>query len=39
MAIRRYLDELHDRYGAPEHGQKRRKESLEQAAFVSGVLS
>lgn len=39
MAIRRYLDELHDRYSAPEPGQKDPRRTLQQAAFVSGVLS
>jgi len=39
MAIRRYLDELHDRYNAPEPGQKDPRRALQQAAFVSGVLS
>ncbi len=39
MAIRRYLDELHDRYSAPEPGQKDPRRALQQAAFVSGVLS
>jgi P4 family phage/plasmid primase-like protien len=39
MAIRRYLDELHERYSAPEPGQKDPRRALQQAAFVSGVLS
>lgn len=39
MAIRRYLDELHDRYSAPEPGQRDARRALKQAAFVSGVLS
>ncbi|MHB8216052.1 MAG: DNA primase family protein [Candidatus Sulfotelmatobacter sp.] len=39
MAIRRYLDELHERYSAPEPGQKDPRRTLQQAAFVSGVLS
>jgi P4 family phage/plasmid primase-like protien len=39
MAVRRYLDELHDRYSAPEPGQKDPRRALQQAAFVSGVLS
>lgn len=39
VAIRRYLDELHDRYSAPEPGQKDPRRALQQAAFVSGVLS
>ena len=37
-AIRRYLDELHDRYGAPEPGHKDRRSVLKQAAFLSAVL-
>lgn len=39
VAIRRYLDELHDRYSAPEPGQKDSRRALQQASFVSGVLS
>jgi len=39
MAVRRYLDELHERYSAPEPGQKDPRRALQQAAFVSGVLS
>jgi P4 family phage/plasmid primase-like protien len=39
MSIRRYLDELHDRYSAPEPGQKDPRRALQQAAFVSGVLA
>jgi len=39
MAIRRYLDELHERYSAPESGQKDPRRALQQAAFVSGVLA
>jgi P4 family phage/plasmid primase-like protien len=39
MAIRRYLDELHERYSAPEPGQKDPRRALQQAAFVSGVLA
>jgi P4 family phage/plasmid primase-like protien len=39
MAIRRYLDELHERYSASEPGQKDPRRTLQQAAFVSGVLS
>ena len=39
MAIRRYLDELHDRYSVPEPGHKDPRRALQQAAFVSGVLS
>ena len=39
MSIRRYLDELHERYSAPEPGQKDPRRALQQAAFVSGVLS
>lgn len=38
MAIRRYLDELHDRYSPPEPGQRDARRALKQAAFVSGVL-
>jgi P4 family phage/plasmid primase-like protien len=38
-AIRRYLDELHDRYSAPEPGHKDPRRALQQAAFVSGVLA
>jgi hypothetical protein len=38
-AIRRYLDELHERYSAPEPGQKDSRRALQQAAFVSGVLA
>jgi P4 family phage/plasmid primase-like protien len=37
-AIRRYLDELHDRYSTPEPGQREARRALKQAAFVSGVL-
>jgi P4 family phage/plasmid primase-like protien len=39
LSIRRYLDELHERYSAPEAGQKDTRRALKQAAFVSGVLS
>ena len=39
MAIRRCLDELHDRYPAPEQNQRDARRALEQAAFVGGVLS
>lgn len=39
LSIRRYLDELHDRYSAPEVGQKDVRRTLKQAAYVSGVLS
>jgi P4 family phage/plasmid primase-like protien len=39
MAIRRYLDELHDRYSPPEPGHKDPRRALKQAAFVSGVLA
>jgi P4 family phage/plasmid primase-like protien len=38
MAIRRYLDELHDKYSPPEKGPDPRR-ALKQAAFVSGVLA
>jgi P4 family phage/plasmid primase-like protien len=38
-AIRRYLDELHDRYSPPEPGHKDPRRALKQAAFVSGVLA
>jgi P4 family phage/plasmid primase-like protien len=38
-SIRRYLDELHDRYSEPGPGQKDPRRALQQAAFVSGVLS
>jgi hypothetical protein len=39
MAIRRYLDELHDKYAAPEPGKNDPRRALKQAAFVSGVLA
>jgi putative DNA primase/helicase len=39
VAIRRFLDELHDRYTQPEPGKKDPRRALKQAAFVSGVLS
>ena len=39
MEIRRYLDELHDRYSPPEPGHKDPRRALQQAVFVSGVLS
>ncbi len=39
VAIRRYLDELHDRYSVPEPGHKDPRRALQQAAFVSGVLA
>ncbi len=39
LAIRRYLDELYDRYSAPEPGQRDTRRTLKQAAFVSGVLA
>jgi len=39
MAIRRYLDELYERYPEPEDGQRDTRRALKQAAFVSGVLS
>lgn len=39
MAIRRYLDELHDRYNPPEPGHKDPRRALKQSAFVSGVLA
>lgn len=38
-SIRQYLDELHERYSAPEPGQRDPRRALQQAAFVSGVLS
>ena len=38
-SIRLYLDELHERYSAPEPGQKDPRRTLQQAAFVSGVLA
>lgn len=38
-SIRIYLDELHERYPAPEAGQRDPRRALKQAAFVSGVLS
>lgn len=38
MAIRRYLDELHGRYSAPEPGKRDARRTLKQAAFMSGVL-
>lgn len=38
-SIRLYLDELHEKYSAPEPGQKDPRRTLQQAAFVSGVLS
>jgi P4 family phage/plasmid primase-like protien len=38
-AIRQYLDELHDKYTAPEPGKNDPRRALKQAAFVSGVLS
>ncbi|MGO9335942.1 MAG: hypothetical protein ACLPY1_00380 [Terracidiphilus sp.] len=38
MAIRRYLDELFDRYPAPEAGQRDPRKQLKQAAFLGGVL-
>jgi P4 family phage/plasmid primase-like protien len=39
MAIRRYLDELYDRYPQPEPNKSDPRRALKQAAFVSGVLS
>lgn len=39
LAIRRYLDELFERYSAPEQGKSDPRRALKQAAFVSGVLS
>jgi P4 family phage/plasmid primase-like protien len=39
LALRRYLDELYDRYPAPDPGQRDARRTLKQAAFVSGVLS
>jgi putative DNA primase/helicase len=39
MELRRYLDELHDRYPVPEAGQKDPRRTLKGAAFLSGVLA
>jgi P4 family phage/plasmid primase-like protien len=39
LAIRRYLDELFERYRAPEPGKPDSRRVLKQAAFVSGVLA
>jgi P4 family phage/plasmid primase-like protien len=39
LAIRRYLDELFERYSAPEQGKPDPRRALKQAAFVSGVLA
>jgi P4 family phage/plasmid primase-like protien len=39
LAIRRYLDELFERYNAPEPGKPDSRRVLKQAAFVSGVLA
>jgi hypothetical protein len=42
VAIRRYLDELFERYGAQQRADAEKKENrwlLRHAAFVSGVLS
>jgi P4 family phage/plasmid primase-like protien len=39
LAIRRYLDDLFDRYPAPEQGKSDSRRQLKQAAFVSGVLA
>lgn len=39
MAIRRYLDELYDRYPEPEPGKPDPRRALQQAPFVSGVLA
>lgn len=38
-AIRRYLDELHDRYPAPEADKRDYRLELKNARYVSGVLS
>jgi P4 family phage/plasmid primase-like protien len=38
-AIRRHLDDLYERYGAPEPGQRNPRLSLKQAAFTTGVLA
>jgi len=39
MSIRRYLDELYQRYPAPEENKRDYRLSLKQASFLSGVLS
>ena len=39
VAIRRYLDELFERYPPPEKNSRDRRVPLKQAAFVSGVLA
>jgi P4 family phage/plasmid primase-like protien len=39
LAIRRYLDELFERYPTPEQGKSDSRRQLKQAAFVSGVLA
>jgi len=39
LAIRRYLDDLFERYPAPEQGKSDSRRQLKQAAFVSGVLA
>lgn len=38
-AIRRHVDDLHDRYPEPEPGQRDPRRALKQAAFVAGVLA
>ena len=38
-AIRRHLDDLHERYGEPEPGKPDTRRTLKNAAFVAGVLS
>ena len=38
MAIRRYLDELHDRYSAPEQNQRDARRALEASRVCGGVL-
>ena len=39
LAIRRYLDDLFERYPAPEPGKSDSRRQLKQSAFVSGVLA
>lgn len=39
VSIRRYLDELHDKYSPPDAGKNDPRRALKQAAFVAGVLS
>jgi P4 family phage/plasmid primase-like protien len=38
-AIRRHLDDLHERYGDPEPGKPDTRRPLKHAAFVTGVLA